>query len=131
MIWWVGPSSDDLQVANQRFRHTALRQACEPVWSQVALHRDAAALFERLGIPLRDTTLPVWALSGGQRQMVAVARAMAHKPGLLLLDEPTASLDPATADDVRAKIQEFTSSGDGGVLWTSHNMYEVATVCGR
>jgi ABC-2 type transport system ATP-binding protein len=48
-----------------------------------------------------------------------------------LLDEPTASLDPATAREIRAKIREFAVEGPGGVLWTSHNMYEVEEVCDR
>jgi ABC-2 type transport system ATP-binding protein len=56
---------------------------------------------------------------------------MLNEPHLLLLDEPTASLDPATAQDIRSKIREFALSGLCGVLWTSHNMYEVADVCDR
>jgi ABC-2 type transport system ATP-binding protein len=70
-------------------------------------------------------------LSSGEQTRVSVAKAMLNQPRLLLLDEPTASLDPATADDVRRRIKSFTSSGDGGVLWTSHNMYEVESVCDR
>jgi ABC-2 type transport system ATP-binding protein len=68
-------------------------------------------------------------LSSGEQTRVSVAKAMLNQPTLLLLDEPTASLDPATADDVRRRIRE--SRGDGGVLWTSHNMYEVESVCDR
>ena len=70
-------------------------------------------------------------LSSGEQTRVSVAKAMLNQPRLLLLDEPTASLDPATADDVRARITDFTAGGDGGVLWTSHNMYEVESVCDR
>lgn len=70
-------------------------------------------------------------LSSGEQTRVSLAKAMVNSPRLLLLDEPTASLDPATADDVRRRIQAFTAGGDGGVLWTSHNMYEVESVCDR
>jgi ABC-2 type transport system ATP-binding protein len=56
---------------------------------------------------------------------------MLNKPHLLLLDEPTASLDPATARDIRNTIRDFAARGQCGVLWTSHNMYEVEEVCDR
>jgi len=49
MIWWVAPTSDDLQEAYQRFRQSLLGQSCEPVWSQVALHRPAE--FNKSHIP--------------------------------------------------------------------------------
>lgn len=70
-------------------------------------------------------------LSSGEQTRVGLAKAMLNRPGLLLLDEPTASLDPATAHDIRVKIREFAAEGTGGVLWTSHNMYEVEEVCHR
>ena len=70
-------------------------------------------------------------LSSGEQTRVALAKAMLNRPHLLLLDEPTASLDPATAREIRASIREFAHSRDGGVLWTSHNMYEVTEVCDR
>jgi ABC-2 type transport system ATP-binding protein len=77
----------------------------------------------------RDTRCGI--LSSGEQTRVSLAKAMLNRPQLLLLDEPTASLDPATARDIRALIREFTVRGEGGVLWTSHNMYEVAEVCDR
>ena len=49
MFWWVAPTSDDLQEAYQRFRHTALGKSCQPVWSQMALHRPAE--FNKSHIP--------------------------------------------------------------------------------
>jgi ABC-2 type transport system ATP-binding protein len=70
-------------------------------------------------------------LSSGEQTRVALAKAMLNEPQLLLLDEPTASLDPATARDVRNEIKRATARGTGGVLWTSHNMYEVEEVCDR
>ena len=70
-------------------------------------------------------------LSSGEQTRVSLAKAMLNSPQLLLLDEPTASLDPAIAREIRNKIMDFAAQGTGGVLWTSHNMYEVEEVCSR
>jgi ABC-2 type transport system ATP-binding protein len=70
-------------------------------------------------------------LSSGEQTRVLLAKAMLNSPELLLLDEPTASLDPATARDIRARIRDFAGAGTAAVLWTSHNMYEVTEVCDR
>ena len=77
----------------------------------------------------RDTKAGV--LSSGEQTRLCLAKAMLNEPHLLLLDEPTASLDPPTAHDIRAKIREMATQGACGVLWTSHNMYEVEDVCDR
>ena len=70
-------------------------------------------------------------LSSGEQTRVELAKAMLNGPHLLLLDEPTASLDPSVAKDIRERIRALTKHGDNGVLWTSHNMYEVEAVCDR
>jgi ABC-2 type transport system ATP-binding protein len=70
-------------------------------------------------------------LSSGEQTRVNLAKAMLNKPRLLLLDEPTASLDPSTAREIRTKIRDFAAKSEGGVLWTSHNMHEVEEVCDR
>jgi ABC-2 type transport system ATP-binding protein len=77
----------------------------------------------------RDTKCGL--LSSGEQTRVSLAKAMLNRPHLLLLDEPTASLDPATARDIRRSIRDFVAKDSGGVLWTSHNMYEVEEVCDR
>jgi ABC-2 type transport system ATP-binding protein len=91
--------------------------------------RVAAVIEEFDLVRFRDVKCGV--LSSGEQTRVSLAKAMLNEPRLLLLDEPTASLDPATADDIRGRIRAFTQRGAGGVLWTSHNMYEVEQVCDR
>jgi len=80
-------------------------------------------------VRFRDTKCGV--LSSGEQTRVGLAKALLNRPDLLLLDEPTASLDPSTAQEVRADIRDFVAQSRAGVLWTSHNMYEVAEVCDR
>jgi ABC-2 type transport system ATP-binding protein len=70
-------------------------------------------------------------LSSGEQTRVSLAKAMLNEPNLLLLDEPTASLDPSVARDIREVIRDFAVKDGAGILWTSHNMYEVEEVCDR
>jgi ABC-2 type transport system ATP-binding protein len=70
-------------------------------------------------------------LSSGEQTRVCLAKSMLNNPDLLLLDEPTASIDPATAQEIRSNIRRFADTNHGGILWTSHNMYEVEEVCDR
>jgi ABC-2 type transport system ATP-binding protein len=77
----------------------------------------------------RDTKCGV--LSSGEQTRVGLAKALLNRPRVLLLDEPTASIDPASAQDIRRTIRAAVRQGETGVLWTSHNMYEVEEVCDR
>ena len=70
-------------------------------------------------------------LSSGEQTRVGLVKALLNRPRLLLLDEPTASLDPATAREIRVKIREYAAGGTGGILWTSHNRVEVEEMCDR
>jgi ABC-2 type transport system ATP-binding protein len=70
-------------------------------------------------------------LSSGEQTRLSLAKAMLNRPRLLLLDEPTASIDPSAARDIRAGIAGLVEGGHCGVLWTSHNMVEVEAVCDR
>jgi ABC-2 type transport system ATP-binding protein len=70
-------------------------------------------------------------LSSGEQTRAALAKALLNRPQLLLLDEPTASLDPSAAQLLRAKIKSLATNDECGILWTSHNMNEVEAVCDR
>ncbi len=70
-------------------------------------------------------------LSTGEQMRLCVAKAFVNTPRLLLLDEPTSSLDPPTARQLRARILRLIRDSNGAVLWTSHNMREVETVSDR
>jgi ABC-2 type transport system ATP-binding protein len=100
------------------------------IYGVVNLAARTEALLEQFDLlAFRHTKCGV--LSSGEQTRVCLAKAMLNRPALLLLDEPTASLDPAIAREIRIKIREYAASGDTGVLWTSHNMYEVEDVCDR
>ena len=74
---------------------------------------------------------PAGKLSSGQKTRVALAKALINTPDVLLLDEPTASLDPDTADWVRSHIEEFRRRRNATILLASHNMAEVERLCER
>lgn len=70
-------------------------------------------------------------LSAGQKTRVALAKALVNRPDLLLLDEPTASLDPDTADWIRSHLEDYRKQYGATILLASHNMLEVERLCDR
>src|SRR5450432_2758894 len=74
---------------------------------------------------------PTGKLSSGQKTRVSLAKALLNRPEVLLLDEPTASLDPDTADWVRGRLENYRRAHNATVLLASHNMNEVERLCDR
>jgi ABC-2 type transport system ATP-binding protein len=74
---------------------------------------------------------PSGKLSAGQKTRVSLAKALLNRPEVLLLDEPTASLDPDTADWVRGRLEAFRRNNNAAILLASHNMNEVERLCDR
>ncbi|HYG86415.1 MAG TPA: ABC transporter ATP-binding protein [Azospirillum sp.] len=72
---------------------------------------------------------PSGSLSAGQKTRVALAKALLNRPELLLLDEPTASLDPDTADWIRTYLERYRQESGATILLASHNMLEVERLC--
>ncbi len=107
--------------------------------------RENLAVFARLyGIPDRAATCarlaeeldlvaflkrPTGSLSAGEKTRVMLAKALLNQPELLLLDEPTASLDPDSADWIRRYLQDYQRQNGATVLMASHNMLEVERIC--
>ena len=96
--------------------------------------RDLAERIEELAAALDLAELldrPTGKLSAGQKTRVSLAKSLINSPELLLLDEPTASLDPDTADWVRAHLERYCRERHATVLLASHNMHEVERLCER
>ena len=100
------------------------------LYSDTRFHMAAASLLAELRIPLRDTTRSVRSLSGGQRQLVAVARAMGSKPRLLALDEPTASLGVREAAQVEELITTLREQGTT-ILLACHDIDQMFRLADR
>jgi ABC-2 type transport system ATP-binding protein len=96
--------------------------------------RDRRARIEQLARDLALTDFldrMAGKLSAGQKTRVALAKALINAPEVLLLDEPTASLDPDTADWVRGHIERYRTERGATILLASHNMGEVERLCDR
>lgn len=72
---------------------------------------------------------PAGQLSAGQKTRVALAKSLVNRPDVLLLDEPTASLDPDTGDMVRTWLERYRAESGCAILLASHNMAEVERLC--
>ena len=92
------------------------------------LRKRLEVLSARLDIaPFMDRTYGT--LSAGQKTRVALAKSLLNEPEVLLLDEPTASLDPDTADNIRGMLREYQQHSGATLLMASHNMLEVERLC--
>jgi D-xylose transport system ATP-binding protein len=97
---------------------------------EVAMEHEAGALLDRLAVGIPSLRQPVAALSGGQRQSIAVARATLGQPKLVILDEPTAALGVAQTREVLALVRRLRDEGLA-VVMISHNLVDVFAVADR
>lgn len=85
-------------------------------------------LLERMGIEkLRNQN--AWNLSGGEAQKVALARALIFKPSLLILDEPTANIDPSSIFIMEEMIRSFYRENDTSIVIVTHNIQQAKRLC--
>jgi signal transduction histidine kinase/ABC-type multidrug transport system ATPase subunit len=106
------------------------RESKRLFWSDTKLHQVTAELLSELKIPLKDTTRSVQTLSGGQRQLVAVARAMGRRPRLIALDEPTAALGVNESRQVEDLIMGLREQGTT-ILLACHDIDQMFRLADR
>ncbi len=115
----------NLHLGREIYRVRALQ-----ILNKTEMRRRAVAAFKDLGVELPDVGAPVVSLSGGQRQSVAVARAVAYASKIIFMDEPTAALGVVQRERVLDNIRRVRDRGIAVVL-ISHNMPEVLAVADR
>ena len=121
---------DNLDVVQNLFLGRERKHARTRFLDETAMEHEAISLLQALSVRLRDLRAEVRALSGGQRQAVAIARALIGDPKVVLLDEPTAALGVAQTHEVLELIHRLRAKGLGVVL-VSHNLADVFSVSDR
>nr|WP_052336623.1 ATP-binding cassette domain-containing protein [Nocardioides alkalitolerans] len=119
---------DNLDVVANLFLGRERRQL--GVLDEVSMEQEAWRLLRRLSAKIPSVRIPIAALSGGQRQTVAIARSLVGDPGIVILDEPTAALGVAQTAEVLALVRRLRETGLGVIL-VSHNMSDVLAVADR
>ena len=119
---------DNLDVVANLFLGREIRRAS--ILDEVAMEKRSLTLLQTLSIRIPSVRIPVASLSGGQRQTVAIARALVGDPKLVMLDEPTAALGVEQTAQVLDLIERLRQQGLA-VLLISHNMEDVRAVADR
>ncbi|NBE54139.1 ATP-binding cassette domain-containing protein [Streptomyces boluensis] len=119
---------DNLDVVANLFLGNELRHGS--VLDEIAMEKRAKELLDTLSIRIPSVRIPVAALSGGQRQVVAIARALVGDPKVVILDEPTAALGVEQTAQVLDLVERLRERGHAVIL-ISHNMADVQAVADR
>ncbi|MFC4496418.1 ATP-binding cassette domain-containing protein [Streptomyces ovatisporus] len=119
---------DNLDVVANLFLGNEVRSAA--VLDEIAMEKRAMELLDTLSIRIPSVRIPVASLSGGQRQVVAIARALIGDPKVVILDEPTAALGVEQTAQVLDLVERLRERGLAVIL-ISHNMADVQAVADR
>jgi ABC-type iron transport system FetAB ATPase subunit len=131
---WVDGTARSSLPAPQWRRRVGLLPAESHWWGTLVgdhFGAEADALLDRLGFEPEVLGWTVARLSTGERQRLALARMLANRPEVLLLDEATANLDPVNRDRVEAVIEDYRREREAAVLWVSHDPEQRRRLGGR
>jgi ABC-type iron transport system FetAB ATPase subunit len=127
--------NDNLELSGPHWREQVGLLPPETAWwaRRVGDHfpADDTPPLAALGLPAEALSWEVTRLSSGERQRLGLLRLLAHRPAVLLLDEPTASLDTKGVKRVEALISDYRSSSGAAVLWVSHDAAQRQRVADR
>ena len=115
------------------FRNLTVRENINLVWEETGKRKQAKTLTDELLEQFKITHIAEtkgYALSGGERRRVEIARAMTIKPKFILLDEPFSGIDPIAVADIQSMIHELKAQGYG-ILITDHNVRETLSITDR
>lgn len=132
-VWLDGTACDAIAPAQWRCR-VGLLPPDSSWWLPRAIdhfHDGQPLSLDSLGLAPGLLSEPVARLSSGERQRLALLRLLANTPRVLLLDEPTANLDPASTLRVEAVLDEYRKTNRAAVIWVSHDPAQIARVANR
>ncbi len=120
-----------LSVYHNMFLNRELRKGPFGLLDHAEMRRRAAAALEDIGVGVPSVDVEVASLSGGQRQAIAVARAVYSKARILLLDEPLAAMGAREAGLIIDLIERLRSRGDIAIAMIAHNYAQTLDICDR
>ena len=116
---------------HQLFENTVLADVCFGPMNQGLSREQAKKALAHVGVKEENFTKSPFELSGGQKKRVAIAGVLAMNPKILILDEPTAGLDPQGRDDILDQIAYLHKQSDMTVILVSHSMEDIARYADR
>ncbi|WP_019936787.1 ATP-binding cassette domain-containing protein [Bordetella sp. FB-8] len=117
-----------LSVYHNMFLNRELRHGCTPFLDHKAMRKRAEAALEDIGVTVPSVDEEVGMLSGGQRQAIAIARAVSSNARVLLLDEPLAAMGAREASMIIALIERLKARGDVSMIMIAHNYAQTLDV---
>jgi len=102
-----------------------------PLLNNRSMHDAARSYLDQMGINIKSVDVPVASLSGGQRQAIAIARAVYSEAKILLLDEPLAAMGAKEAAIILDLVRDLKQRGDVSIIMIAHNYGQVLEICDR